>query len=193
LWAVGVGERPDFYGVWREVQFYNQRVDTVMSLGGAEVIVPPGDAFFNGIAVDADSGRVTTPKPMPRYLVVPTQAEGPHLRGTILAAPSYIPVALLERTDPPSVAWDASGFNLDGSVADQGKGATLRIYPAGAACASVDLTAPAERGVSWSLGDRSGKLAAAKPGTVKVPLAGGERVDLTLRGGAHLLNVRLGC
>ena len=197
-WAVGVGERPDFEGVWREVQFYNQRVDRVMSLGGTTVIVPPGDDFFNGIAYDENTGRLTSPKPLPPYMVVPTQADGPHLRGEVVTAPTYIPVALMRLSQPPSIAWRASGFALDGSVTDPKKGATIRVYGGGARCVNVDMLGPPELQSSFTLVGRDvarfGRIQPAGQATVALALPGLRargHEDIAVSGDSKLLNVRL--
>ena len=197
IWALGVGQLPDFQGVWHEVQFYNQRVDTVVAPEGVPVLVPPGDDY-DGIDYDERTGAIRSPRPLPPYMVVPSHVDGPHLRGETLLALSYIPVSLMRLAQPATVAWRTSGFTLDGTIADGEAGGKIRVY--GGECADVDLLAPPETQTHWALQAgsqvREGMIAAGKQETVTMPLrAGGDHTDITLRGDARLLNVGLhdGC
>jgi hypothetical protein len=154
--VAGVGQREDFYGVWQEVQFYNQRIETVFSIGGNVTQVPIGDTLVEGLAYDGLTGRMSPPpKPLTDYLVVPTQPNGPHLRGEVISAPAYIPVALLKLAKPATLAWIASGFTPDGLVSQAG-GADIRVFGLGERCATLDLALPSDQPVGWRI-ERNGK------------------------------------
>ncbi len=43
----GVGKQPSFFGVWQEVQFYNQRIDRVYTFGDNVNPVPLGDQLID--------------------------------------------------------------------------------------------------------------------------------------------------
>ena len=145
--AEGVGQQPGFFGIWREVQFYNQRIDTVFALGENKNPVPPGDGLVAGVAFDERTGRITSPEPLPDYLVAPAQIGAARVRGEIVAAPSYIPVILLRVAHPATLDWSAKGFDPIGNVAPGAPG-EVRFYGAGLRpgpqCASIALLAPPE-------------------------------------------------
>jgi hypothetical protein len=197
----GAGQRQEFHGLWQEVQFYNERIETVFSLGGNVNPIPPGDELVQGVAYDERTGRVQSPAPLPDYLVIPTQVGSVRLRGEIVHAPAYIAVALQRIAQPATLAWRTTGFDPPGIVPEDGAG-TVRVYAGGAPCATLTLAPPPDREVRWRV-DRDGRRAAAGslvPGeqaAVPVPLLGlAERgyADVRLSGdGVQLLAVDVAC
>jgi hypothetical protein len=199
--AEGAGRTPGFKPLWQEIQFYNQRIDTVFSLGDNVVDVPPGDTLVNDVSFDPDTGRIRSSRPMPDYMVVPTPVGQARLRGEVVRSPAYIAAALLKIVQPATLAWSTSGLDATGAVT--GGAADVRIYGrglrAGAHCATVDLGAPAteSRPVPWSarLGIRPLGSGAVRPGdvrrvTVQLPrLAARDHLDITLRGRPRILAI----
>jgi hypothetical protein len=175
--AEGVGQLPSFFAIWQEVQFYNQRIDTVYALGDNVNPVPPGDALVAGIGFDPATGRITSPKPLPDYLVVPTQVGKVRVRGPMVASLSYIPVGLIRVAKPATLDWSADGFDAVGNVAP-GTVGKVRFYGTGREpgnyCASFALLAPPEKAMGWEIdasgAKRSGSIAANTLSTVQVAL-----------------------
>jgi hypothetical protein len=197
--AEGAGKGGDFVAVWKEVQFYNQRIDRVYSLGPNVNAVPPGDELVDNVGFDPDTGLLHSPKPLPDYLVIPTPVGVARVAGEQLPSPRYIPVALVKIARPARLAWSTSG--LDTSAVVSGTRGTVRIYGAGLRagghCATIDLGAPADGTVSWRarLAHRklgSGRLKPGKLQRVIVPLpdlAARPHVDVTLGGRPRVLAV----
>jgi hypothetical protein len=204
--AVGAGQQPDFSGIWQEVQFYNQRIDTVFAFGDNVNPVPPGDDLVEGITYDAETGLVRSPRPLADYLVIPTPAPGLRLRGAVVSVPAYVPVALIQVAQPPTVAWRTQGIGPDGAPVDD-EDASVRVYGTGlrpgAHCVSVTLGAPPDRSADWALRIgkrtvRSGQLAAMATRAVSVELprlVEDGFVDVHLEGGGRLLGIEVddGC
>jgi hypothetical protein len=186
----GVGQEPSFFGNWQEVQFYNQRLDTVYTLGPNVNVWPPGDMLVENVGYDERTGRVTSPLPLPDYFVMPTQVGKVRIRGEVISAPSYIPVQLVRLDRPVTLAWSASGFGPTGELTEP-DGGRVRFYgtglPAGDYCASYVLIAPPEKPAGYRFTrdrDRiaAGQVAAAQAQTVQVPLSGlAERDNLDVR------------
>lgn len=187
----GAGKTAEYTSVWQEVQFYNQRLDTVYSVGPNTIAVPPGDELVENVAIDPDTGRVRAPRPLPEYLVVPTAVGTVKLRGQDLPSPKYIPVSLMKVAQPATAAWTTTDLGASAVVGPTGS--TVRFFgtglPAGRHCATIDLGAPAAAPVRWSVrarraGRQRGTLQPGPLRRVTLPLA-----DLVERG--HV-DVRLG-
>jgi hypothetical protein len=204
--AEGAGQQPSFFALWQEVQFYNQRIDRVFTLGPNVNPVPPGDELVSGVGFDQRTGRITSPVPLPEYLVIPTPVGAARVRGQVLSAPSYLAVALLRVATPATMAWTASGFGPDGVLPPEG--ATVRFYgtglPAGGSqCAAITYIAPPPAAAKWTLeigGDvvSEGTVDAGTSREAKVPLrrlAEPGFIDARLRGGVRVagINVVDGC
>jgi hypothetical protein len=203
--AEGAGQEPPFFEIWQEVQFYNERIRTVFTLGRGPNPVPLGDQLVENVGFDDTTGRVISPRPLSDYLVIPTQVGRIRLRGEVIHAPTYIPVALIRVAEPPTLDWSASGFGPDG-VPFNGPG-TVRIYGAGrrpgAHCATLDLLGPLQSQGSWSFDVAgrpagSGTVAANAHRVVRVDLPGlveQGHVNVGLTGTARLIavNVDAGC
>ncbi len=201
----GVGQRPDFFPLWQEVQFYNERLDHVFAFGPNQNPIPPGDVLVDGVGYDERTGRVISPAPLPDYLVIPSPFGSVRVRGEIVAAPSYVAFALLRVEQPATLAWRATGFDPPGFVPSGGAG-VIRFYGEGvepeAGCATLIIAAPPDRDAAWRV-DRgareiaAGTLAPAERDTVHVALPRlGERgfSDVRVRGdGLQLLAADLGC
>jgi hypothetical protein len=125
----GVGQSPDFIPVWQEVQFYNQRIDRVYSLGANTNAVPPGDELVDNVSFDPQTGALRSSKPLPDYLVIPTPVGTARVRGELLPSPTYIPVELIHVARPARLAWSSSGLNAAGVVGADG--GAVRIYGGG--------------------------------------------------------------
>jgi hypothetical protein len=172
----GVGQLPSFFGLWQEVQFYNQRIDEVLAFGPLGNPVPLGDAAVTGLGYDPHTGVISAPQPVPPYLVIPTQVGAVRVHGQILYAPSYVPVALLRVEGRPRLDWSASGFDAVGNVA-AGQAGQVRFYKAtpAAQCGEFTFIAPPDqpsRYVLSTTGGRplTGKLPAGQTRTVTIAL-----------------------
>jgi hypothetical protein len=198
----GHAKAPDFGPIRQEFQFYNQRLDTVVALGDTIPTVPPGDTLINHVTFDPDTGRVHSPAPLPRYMVIPTQVGEVRLRGAVLHNAGYINAALIRVAQPVSLQWRASGTDpTTGAVA--AGGASVRFYGTGVArgahCATIDLGAPPTEadGTSFSarVGDRRIGSGRIKPGairrvTAQLPgLATRDHVDVRLGGRPQVLAI----
>ena len=148
----GVGQRPEFFPIWQEVQFYNERIDAVYSLGDLANPVPPGDEVVAGVGFDERTGRVRSPVGLPDYVVASTHVGRVGLRGEVVAAPSHVAVALLRLHAPATLAWRVSGMEPYGGVPPHGAG-EIRFYGAGLEpgrqCATLGLAAPVDAGTDW--------------------------------------------
>jgi hypothetical protein len=130
-----------------------------------------------GVGFDAATGRVTSPKPLPDYLVIPTQVGKVRVRGPMVASLSYIPVGLIRVAKPATLDWSADGFDAVGNVGPGAVGKT-RFYGTGREpgnyCASYTLLAPPEKAMGWEIdvdgAKRSGSIAANTLSTVQVAL-----------------------
>jgi hypothetical protein len=176
--AEGVAQLPSFFGVWQEVQFYNQRIDRVYALGDNVNPVPPGDQLIAGVSFDPETGLISSPKPLPDYLAIPTQVGKARVRGETVASLSYLPVALIKVAKPDVLDWSADGFDPVGNVAPDGAG-TVRFYGTGrkpgSYCGSYVLIAPPDTAMAWKVeipGEplRSGSIAPGATSTVNVSL-----------------------
>jgi hypothetical protein len=200
----GVGKSPDFAAIWQEVQFYNQRMDRVYSLGQNSNAVPSGDELVDNVGFDPDTGRVQASKPLPDYVVIPTPVGTARVRGQVLASPSYIPAALIKVAQPATMAWSTGGLDATGAVGP--KGASVRFYGTGlspgAHCATIDLGAPGSAPVRWTtrVVTASGRARRVGSGRVKpgarqratVPLADlveRSHIDVVLGGGPRVLAI----
>jgi hypothetical protein len=192
----GVGRGAAFAGVWQEVQFYNQRIDSVFTLGPLQTAVPPGDRLVEGVSFDAGTGAIRSPEPLPDYLVVPGQIGTARVRGDVVAAPSYVPVFLIKVAKPARMEWSASGFGPDGAITGDNGRATVRFYgrglQAGGApyCASVLMIGPPEAAARFTF-ERDGRriagggVDAGKASTFRFPLwdlPGRDSVEISVSG-----------
>lgn len=201
----GAGQRADFYPLWQEVQFYNERIRTVFSLGPNQNPTPPGDDVVQGLAYDERTGRLSSPAPLTDYLVIPSPFGAVRLRGDVVYAPSYVAFALLRVEQPATLAWRATGFEPLG-VVPEGRPGVIRFYGAdldpGERCATLSLSGPPDREAGWSV-ERGGREVAAgtlgpgERGTAWTPLPRlAERgfTDVRVRGGGvQVLDAGLGC
>jgi hypothetical protein len=187
----GVGQDPSFYGVWQEVQFYNDRLETVYTLGPNVNVWPPSDWLVENVGYDEETGRVSSPEPLPDYLVMPTQVGAVRIRGEVVAAPGYVPVALVHVARPATLSWRASGFDITGEIRDPG---AVRFYGTGLTpgsyCGSFALIAPPDRPAAYRFtrdGEAvlTGRVDAGQTETVRVPLSGlaaRDNIDMRVSG-----------
>jgi hypothetical protein len=174
----GAGKTAEYLPLWQELQFYNQRVDTIFSLGRGEVVVPPGDGFADEVSFDPATGRLRSPKhALPDYLVIPGVVGEARIRGEVVANPGYLAVALVKVAQPPTLSWSARGFGSYGAMGPEG--ARVRFYgtglPAGSAqCAAITYVSPGPP-AQWRMtidGDpvSAGTVQPGAPHEAKVPL-----------------------
>jgi len=186
VFATGLGNRAEAIPIWREVQFYNGRLDQMVLLGENLVPVPIGDLLTDEVAVDERSGRLVGPDVarLPRHLVVSSEWADVGVQGRLLARAGYLAAELRELTGPPSLRYLVRGATQEG-YQPAGEAVSVRLFR-GRRCAAIDLASPA--GGDYVLRDGDEQVAAGRlePGAqtrVVVPLDGRERVDLELESG----------
>ncbi len=190
----GQGKAAAFVPIWQEIQFYNQRLDTVISLGATAPAVPPGDDFINNVSFDPESGRLRSPSPLPDYLVIPTGVGEARVRGQLLRTAGYVSAALIRVAQPPSIEWSTSGMDATTGAVAAG-GGSVRFYGAGVApgahCATIDLGAPATEAAGAPF---SARLSGRRLGSGRVKPGAIRRVTAQLPGLATRghVDVRLG-
>jgi hypothetical protein len=188
----GQGKTPAFFPLWQEVQFYNQRIDRVVSLGPNVNPVPPGDALADGVGYDPRTGRLDAA--VPDYLVFATPVGSARLQGDVLHASQYVAVGLMRVKQPATLAWSAEGFDALGNVPPESEG-RVRFY--GAGCGTFTILAPPDRPARWHLAsgdeERSGQVAATKTGRVAIPLNRAGPTDVRVTGdGVRVADINLG-
>ena len=150
--AGGMGQRPEYAELWQEVQFYNQRIDTVFAVDENVNQVPTGDRLAV-VSFDRRTGRLISGGPLPDYLVIPTLIGGPRPRGDAIASAAHVPIGVIRAAKPAVLAWDASGLEIDGTL--RTGAATVRFFGTGLRpghhCATFDLSAPPDRPARWSI------------------------------------------
>jgi hypothetical protein len=153
IWAVPAGEQGRYSHMWREVQYWNTAMRSVVvlhapvsSVGSSDFPYPYGT---NALAPSLDfaTGRVrwSGQPPLPRYLAVARQPVGIALRWRKVAEAPQVPVDLVRVAHPVRAQWAVRGVTQDMAVPANGK-AVVRVYreaAAGARCAYVDLVVPA--------------------------------------------------
>jgi hypothetical protein len=152
IWAVPAGEQGTYSPIWREIQYWNTAMRSVVaprapvsSAGNPDFPYPFGTYDLQP-KLDLASGRLSWEgeQPLPRYLVVARRALAVELHWHTVAAASYIPADLVQVDQPPRARYVVDGITQDMAVESDGT-ATIRVYRDGAAsprCAYVDLLAP---------------------------------------------------
>jgi hypothetical protein len=152
IWAVPAGELGYYSVMWREVQYWNTSMRSVVALRApASAVGSPDFPYPLGTydiqpELDVDSGllRWSGAWPLPRYLVVARQPLAVALRWRNVAGAPHIPADLVRVEQPPRARYAVEGISTDMAVGTNGT-ATIRVYrdgAAGARCAYVDLVAP---------------------------------------------------
>jgi hypothetical protein len=192
IWAPAGANNETFGKVWREIAFWNRRVETIVTTAPVALQIPRyGDAFE--AEVDEDTGELDTTddRPLPRLMLVPTTYAQAGLDGEVVARSSYLPVALVRVGDAPRASYLWEGLEEDGWLRAEDDEATLRVLPAAGRCLRIGLAPPpGADGVRFTLtaGDarRAGTLP-ARGRTVRLRVPGGEdRVKLRATGEAEL-------
>lgn len=152
IWAVPAGEQGSYITIWREIQYWNTAMRSVVaphapvsSVGSRDFPYPFGTYDIQPELVVAD-GRVrgSGERPFPRYLVVAHRPLAVALRWRTVAAASYIPADLVRVEKPLRARYVVDGVTTDMAI-DSGGTATIRVYRDGAPdarCAYVDVLAP---------------------------------------------------
>lgn len=202
--AEGRGELPEFHALWREVQFYNERIDLVYTFGPDMIPSVAGDYQVAGLTADERTGRIDTPLALPDYAVVPSQFGEVGLAGQPLQAAPTVPILLMRVAEPATLAWQSRNFEAPGVVPADGEG-EVRLFGAGvpdeADCARFNLTAPPDAPATYRfrLDSRVLSEGALEPGEIRevpVPiprLTGDGFIDLFVSGQSlQVLNLGLG-
>jgi hypothetical protein len=153
IWAVPAGEQGSYSTIWREIQYWNTAMRSVVaphapvsSVGSGDFPYPFGTYDIQPELNVADGRlRGSGERPLPRYLVVAHRPLAVALRWRTVAATSYIPADLVRVERPVRARYVVDGVTTDMAI-DSGRTATVRVYRDGAPdarCAYVDLLAPA--------------------------------------------------
>lgn len=150
VWAVPAGEVGTYSTIWREIQYWNISMRSVVAphtpVSNVTGYFPyPFGTYDVQPDLDLASGRLRwqgEPR-MPRYLVVARRPLAVELRWHTVAAASYIPAELVRVEQPARARYVVDGVQPDMAIAANGS-ARIRIYreDAGPRCAYVDLLAP---------------------------------------------------
>ena len=120
--AGGIGQRPEYIPMWQEVQFYNQRIDTVLAVDANVNQVPIGDGLAV-VSYDRRTGRAALAVDRcPITWSSRTLIGGPRPRGDAIVFAEHIPIGVIRAAKPAVLAWDASGFEDRRNAADRSGG-----------------------------------------------------------------------
>jgi hypothetical protein len=182
--AVGAGNSLVFDPIWAEVQFWNDSVNSVVTVGGRVIQVPPSDTYYEA-SLDTTKGELVGATFAP-YLVVPRGFVGVGFDSNAVKQAPYLALDLVKLRSR-RLLWTADGAQPDGFM-DPGKPVHIRVYRhAGSVpqCAHADVASPyiasrvtlADGGVK-----HSEPVAATKAVRVELPLrwSGRRYLDLTL-------------
>ncbi|MFL5895041.1 MAG: hypothetical protein ACJ76Z_07995, partial [Thermoleophilaceae bacterium] len=143
IFASAQGNNTSYDPIWAEVQFWNDSLSSVVTLGYRYIQVPPSDTYAEA-GVDPKTGHLTG-SPIAPYLVVPRGWLGLGLDTKPVAQAPYLAIDLV-RLQSRQVLWTADGAQIDGFMTPKTpvrvrvfRAAATRVAPA---CAHVDVTAP---------------------------------------------------
>jgi hypothetical protein len=186
--AVGPGNSLPWDPIWTELQFWNDSVTQVASVGPRVIQVPLSDPALE-LNVDAETGRLTGGQGLAPYVVVPRIFLGLGLDTQVIRQAPYLALDLAKlRTR--QVQWKADGQQLDGFM-NPGQPVRMRVYRGLAsspapACAVALVTAPdgLKSRVSLAQGRvaRGQLVAATHTARIELPLRwhGQRYLDLSL-------------
>jgi hypothetical protein len=183
--AIGPGNALPYDPIWAEVQFWNDSVNSVVTVGPRVIQVPPSDSFYE-TALDGNKGAVVGGTLSP-YLVVPRTFLGIGLDAKVVKQAPYLALDLVKLRSR-RLLWSADGAQPDGYM-DPGKPVHIRVYrPPGTppSCAHADVFAPFGLNSHAALASggvkRSERVPATKAVRVELPLrwSGREHLDLSL-------------
>jgi hypothetical protein len=152
IYAVSSGLTGNYSFVWREIQYWNTTMRSVVKVQSPISLLPspevpyPFSTFDIEPVLDQRTGRLrySGEHPFPRYLVMPQPPLSVALDWKVVAASPYLPAALVEVRQPLQARSTIAGITPDG-YSSPGAPVVFRVYRAGAAgagCAFVDLIAP---------------------------------------------------
>jgi hypothetical protein len=200
--AEGRGELPEFHALWREVQFYNEKINLVYTFGPDMIPSVAGDYQVAGLTADERTGRISSPLELPDYAVVASQFGEVGLAGQPVKASTTVPILLMRVAKPATLAWQSRNFEAPGVVPADGEG-EVRVFGEGvpdeANCARFNLSASPDQPATWRirLDNRVLSEGELEPGEIRevpVPiprLTGDEFIDLFV-GGQSLQVLNLG-
>jgi hypothetical protein len=185
--AVGQGNTGPYDPIWAELQFWNDSVSSVVTVGTRLIQVPLSDTYAEA-SIDTEKGRLVTPFLAP-YVVLPRGFPGVGFDARVVKQASYLALDLAQLRSR-NVFWVATGAQPDGYL-DPGKPVAIRVYRhavtgAGAWCAHADVVAPFGLNSRATLRGPTSRLTKRIPATkavrVEIPLRFGDRphLDLTL-------------
>ena len=177
------------------VQMYNRSLAGAIRLEGTPQTWSCCDRDIP-FSVDARTGQVRATQPLPRHVIAPPgfQRVGFAARflGTSRAVAGF---GLFDLGAEPRVSFTVDGADGDGWVRP-GRAALVRGFTSAdgrgpAACARIDLAAPAEAAARFRVGPRRGALAAGAGEQVRVAIPAGGLLRLEGRGATRLPDGRV--
>ncbi|HEX6713736.1 MAG TPA: hypothetical protein VF066_10135 [Thermoleophilaceae bacterium] len=185
--AVNQGNTTAIDPIWAELQFWNDSVSSVVTVGTRGIQVPPSDTYAEA-RIDPDTGRLETPSLAP-YVVLQRGFTGVGFDARVVKQASYLALDLVQLRSR-NIFWTASGMQLDGYM-DPGRPVAIKVYRhavtgAGAWCAHADVFAPSGLKTRATLTGPDSRQTKPVPATtavrVEIPVRFGTRpsLDLTL-------------
>jgi hypothetical protein len=149
LLAVSQGLTGDYNPIWREIQYWNRSVRSVVKISSPVTEFPSADVPYPfgthaiSAPIDLATGHVSADPnfPFPRYLVVPQPPLSVVLDSTKISQASYIPATLVEVRRPLQARSTLSGPTPTGDV-KRGTPVDITVYRAArpsVRCLFVDL------------------------------------------------------
>jgi hypothetical protein len=172
--------------LWSELQYFNDNIDHPLSLEGKVYdLCCLGSGIDQVAKVDRATGALSSPAPLPRFVLTAPQWLPAGLASEPVFASSAVPARVERVPAEPMAAWVSDGFDPDGWLRP-GKRASLRVFPQALAgqgdpCLRVTLLAPQlpdGKQTRWRIGSATGSLASAAQQRVDVPLRGTAPIDL---------------
>jgi hypothetical protein len=162
--GIGLGGTGAYGPIWESVEYWNSSVmngvafspytmPTALPFGGHYILLTP--AGPSGLLVAHANPPYVTKVPVPRYLLVPSQATNPYaFEGTVLQTNAATPLELVKLKQPARLAWSVAGTSTEGFLTS-GQPATATVYgntlaaTSGQPCASFSLQAPVGAAGPW--------------------------------------------
>jgi len=202
--ALSLGQTGDYYAIWRATEFWNTSVNYDVFIGTPGMLPFPLGSTAMRLEINPHTGLITgfdgptmsTPAPLPPYLLIPQQGTNEYgLAGQIVATSTYLPLQLLRVSLPARIEWAVTGDSSEGFMTS-GAPATATVYDAAPVdgrprCASFSLVAPPEYEGRWpylvTSGGRTaarGSIAELQTASVTVPLHPAHSATATTAGTA---------
>jgi hypothetical protein len=148
VYAVGIANGSVYDLPWREISFFNRRLESMVAPGSVNLQIPRYGEV-TAVRVDERTGRLLTTGggAIPRYFLKPTIAPTQGLLAETVSRSRYLPVELVRLRGEPRVTFEFTGGEVDGWLSARERSGTIRILPPALAaarrpCLQVTLLGP---------------------------------------------------